>query len=104
MACELLQWVFHEFIPFGDLVSDVALVLSLPSEEDTGDLSLYRIMRWLLWVGTIVSAIPVIAPVVGIFTGVVIGTTLGPASRSTGENKGKTVLWSNIHQAATLSR
>lgn len=111
MTSEFLQWIFNEFIPFGDLVSDVALIVTLPSrdEADTffapAKISLFVVMRWLLWVGTLVSAIPEISLFVGIFSGIVIGATLGPASQSTGENNnGKKVLWSNIAQMGYLSR
>eukprot|EP00752_Nemacystus_decipiens_P011125 g9885.t1 len=91
---EFVQWLFGEFIPFGDLVSDVALVLTLPSAGDTEDASLHRFMRWMLWSGTIVSSVPEIALLAGIFTGLTVGATLGPATLSTG-GKGMDVLSDN---------
>lgn len=108
MPGEFLQWVFGEFIPFGDLVSDVALVVTLPSRDDVEnspleDVSLYRLMRWLLWVGTVISLIPEIALVVGICTSVVIGLILAPATWSTG-GKGKGTLSSNSEQMRIFMR
>lgn len=111
MTSEFLQWIFNEFIPFGDLVSDVALIVSLRSRDDAetfflpDEITLYVVMRWLLWAGTLVSAIPQISLFFGIISGFVIVATLGPASQSTGENnRGKKVLWSNIAQTGFLAR
>eukprot|EP00903_Cladosiphon_okamuranus_P006196 g6093.t1 len=89
MRSEVVEWIFGEFIPFGDLVSDVALLVTLPrrGEGDNPlleDSSLYRSMRWLLWVGTVISLIPEIALLVGICTGAVVVIFLGPATWSTG--------------------
>eukprot|EP00903_Cladosiphon_okamuranus_P013216 g12327.t1 len=111
MMNEFLQWMFNEFIPFGDLASDVALIVSLRSKDDVESFFLpdkitsFVVMRWLLWVGTLVSAIPLISLIFGIFSGFVIGATLGPASQSAGDNnKGKKVLWANISQMGFLTR
>lgn len=108
MPGEFLQWVFGEFIPFGDSVSDVALVVTLPGRDEVqdsllGELSLYRVMRWLLWVGTIIGLIPEIALFVGICTGMVIGVFLGPATWSTG-GIGQRVLSSNFEQMRIFVR
>lgn len=108
MRGELVQWVFGEFIPFGDLVSDVALVATLPHRDEVEnssleELSLYRTMRWLLWVGTVVSLIPEIALFIGICTGMVIAIFLGPATWSTG-GIGHGVLLSNFEQMRIFGR
>ena len=100
---EFVQWLFGEFIPFGDLVSDVALVLTLPSADDADDASLDRFMRWLLWVGTLLSSVPEIALFVGIATGLVVGATLGPATLSTG-GKGMDKLSANGRATVAILR
>ena len=108
MRGEVVQWVFGEFIPFGDLVSDVALVVTLPHRDEVENSlleehSLYRVMRWLLWVGTVVSLIPEIALFIGICTCLVIGIFLGPATWSTG-GIGQGVLNSNFEQMKIFAR
>lgn len=100
---DFAQWLFGEFIPFGDLVSDVALVLTLPIADDTADASLDRFMRWLLWVGTLLSSVPEIALFVGIATGLVVGATLGPATFSTG-GKGMDELSANGRATVAILR
>lgn len=108
MSGELLQWVFGELIPFGDLASDVVLVATLPSRDEVENSpleehSLYNLMRWLLWVGTIICLIPEIALCIGICVGVLIGVFLGPATLSTG-GIGKDVLVSNYEQTRIFMR
>jgi len=103
MSSEFFQWVFGEFIPWGDLVSDMALLATLPGRDAAGNSSLYHLMHWLLWMGTVISSIPEIALVVGICAGMVIAITLGPATCSTG-GIGKNVLSSNMEQTAIFSR
>eukprot|EP00752_Nemacystus_decipiens_P008432 g7536.t1 len=108
MRGEVVQWIFGEFIPFGDLVSDVALVVTLPRRDEAEnslleDSSLYRTMRWLLWVGTVISLIPEIALFVGILTGMVVGIFLGPATWSTG-GIGRGVLSANFEQVRIFGR
>lgn len=105
---EILQWLFGEFIPFGDLVSDMALVVTLPrgDEDDDSDLedsSLFRMMRWLLWVGTVISLIPEIALFIGICTGMVIAIFLGPATKASG-GKGQSTLSANYEQMRIFVR
>jgi len=101
---EVVHWTLGELIPFGDLVSDVALVVTLPSRDEVENSasSMYGVMRWLLWVGTIVSAIPEIALIVGIFAGLVVGASLGPAAWSTGH--GGQTLKTNVQDTLIFFR
>eukprot|EP00903_Cladosiphon_okamuranus_P012444 g11655.t1 len=105
---EFAKWVFLEFIPFGDLVSDVALVLTLAGSNDAdspsdADDRLYRRMQWLLWIGTAISAVPEIALFVGVSTGVGVGAILGPATFCT-NGKGRDVLIGNARATKSCLR
>ena len=105
-SMEFVQWFFGEFIPFGDLVSDVALVLTLPRKDAINASQsdgLYRFMRWLLWVGTIISSIPEIALFIGICVGILVSAILGPATCST-SGKGMDVLMGNVRATKSLVR
>jgi len=108
MPSEFLQWVFGEFIPFGDVVSDLVLVANLPTKAEVEnsslhEFSLYGIMRWMLYVGTIVGLIPEIALFAGILTGIVIGVFLAPATWSAG-GAGQGVLTSTMQQTRGFMR
>lgn len=96
----MVQWVLGEFIPFFDLISDLALVATLPSADGS---SAYRLMSWVLRIGTFVSSIPEIAVIVGILTGLAISAILGPAARAA-HGEGSEVLTSTLDQMITLGR
>lgn len=100
MGDGVVQWVFGEFIPFGDLVSDLALVATLPSADGS---SAYRFMSWVLWIGTFVSSVPEIAVIIGVLTGLAISAILGPAARAA-HGEGTEVLSSTLDQTITLGR
>lgn len=91
-----------EFLGLGDLVSDLALVATTPSSDDADDGS-HLIMLWLLWGGTFISCIPLVALLVGICTGlvVVVGATVGAATMSAESTK---VVKSNFDQTRILLR
>lgn len=108
MPTEFLQWIFGEFIPFGDLVSDLVLVANLPTRDEVensslGEFSLYGIMRWMLYVGTVVGLIPEIALFAGILVGVVIGVFLAPATWAA-DGAGQGVLTSTMEQTRVFMR
>ncbi|CBJ26342.1 expressed unknown protein [Ectocarpus siliculosus] len=69
------EWFTGEFLPFGDLVSDVWLWSTLPREkpEDYScSAETYTVMRALLMVGTVVDAIPDVAILLGLLAGLVV--------------------------------
>lgn len=90
MASDAIGWVVGDFFPFGDLISDVWLLWSLPSEKtDDYDCSTvdYNRMRLLLVVGTSIDAIPEVALLLAIAAGLFVLLIFGPAHFSTGRNK-----------------
>lgn len=90
VVAELIAWLVGDFIPFGDLVSDVLLWRSLPQEKpDTYECSpdAYTIARLALGIGTVVDSIPEVSLLLAITAGVVAALVFGPAYMSTGENK-----------------
>ncbi|CAN0242221.1 unnamed protein product, partial [Scytosiphon promiscuus] len=98
-----VRWLIGEFIPFGDLVSDLVLIATLPSTDDADGGSSYQFMSWALWVGTLISSIPEIAIIVGVLTGIAVGAILGPATHSA-HGEGREVLSSTFDQTITLVR
>ncbi|CAM9535682.1 unnamed protein product [Ectocarpus sp. 12 AP-2014] len=69
------EWFTGEFLPFGDLVSDVWLWSTLPREkpEDYScSAETYTVMRALLMVGTIIDAIPDVAVLLGLLVGLLV--------------------------------
>lgn len=96
-------WFAKEFVALGDLVSDLALVATTPSSDDVDDGS-HPVTLWLLWGGTLISCIPLVALLIGICTGlvvVVVGATLGGATKSA---EGTKALKSNFDQTRILLR
>lgn len=98
----MFEWFVMEFVGLGDLVSDLALVAKTPSSDDVDDGS-HPVTLWLLWGGTFISCIPLVALLIGICTGlvVVVGATLGAATKSA---EGTRVLKSNFDQTRILLR
>ncbi|CAN0025942.1 unnamed protein product [Ectocarpus fasciculatus] len=69
------EWFTGEFLPFGDLVSDVWLWSTLPREKPADyscSVETYTVMRALLMVGTVVDAIPDVAILLGLLAGLVV--------------------------------
>ncbi|CAM9158025.1 unnamed protein product [Ectocarpus sp. 13 AM-2016] len=99
----VVKWIFSEFIPFGDIVSDLALIATLPSTDDADGGSSYHFMSWALWLGTFISTIPEMAIIVGVLTGIAVGAILGPATHSA-HGEGREVLLSTYDQTITLVR
>lgn len=87
---EFIGWVVGDFIPSGDLVSDVLLWISLPHDKpDSYDCSAtsYTAARTALAVATIVDSFPEVSVLLAIVAGVVAALVFGPAYLSTGENE-----------------
>lgn len=85
--CTFVEWVIGDFFPFGDLVSDFWLLLTLPlkkTDEFDTSAQLYERMWMLMACGTMVDAIPEVALILAITTGIVVITVLGPIYVVTG--------------------
>lgn len=98
------SWLFGEFTTFGDLVSDVLVLATLPTRHEVkgSTPTTYNIMCALLWVGTIIDYIHKIALLVGILGGLLIVVTSGPATMKSGG--GREVLRSTCAQLWVSSR
>eukprot|EP00903_Cladosiphon_okamuranus_P010605 g10029.t1 len=70
------EWFIGDFLPFGDLVSDIWLWSTLPQDKpDSYNCSetAYKVMRKLLVAGTIVDGIPEFVVVLALLAGLIVG-------------------------------
>lgn len=87
VLCATVEWAIGDFFPFGDLVSDIWLLLTLPMEKrDNFNCSkeAYDAMWWVLACGTAVDAIPEFSLLLAISAGILLVVVLGPISLVTG--------------------
>lgn len=105
-AGDACTWLVFRLIPFGDLVSDIWLLSTIPRVTDftqsQAEFRVYKIMRVFLWIGTCIDSIPELALLLGIFSGLGSFLVLLAAVKQTersSDDMGLPHLWKTVKKS-----